>query len=95
MTMIWNNCEAAQCYNNLIDALRDMTSLRPIQLTSIIERVCQIPSYKCKSDEIDLLHKLSYEILSMDTDEEAVVRVNQCRVLEFYWDFLTGEDADT
>ena len=75
--MIWNNCESAQCYNNLIDALLELSNkVKPLQLTSLIERVCQIPRNRCKADEIDLLHKLSFEISSYDTDQEPIVKIN-------------------
>lgn len=97
LTTIWTNCEAAQCYNNLIDALSDMTnftSLKPIQVTSIIERVSQVPKNKCKADEIGLLHILSFDVKALATEEEPVVRLNQCKVLEFYWDFLTDDGAE-
>ena len=31
---------------------------------------------------------------SYDSDEAPVVKINQARVLEFYWEFLTDASAD-
>lgn len=68
------------------------TQVKPGQLTSIIERVCQIPKNKIRADEIELLQSLCFDN-KFDSSEEPTVRVNQSRVLEFYWDYLTDENA--
>ena len=52
-----------------------------------------IPFNKIKSDEIELVQSLCFDN-SYDTEDEPIVRLNQSRVLEFYWDYMTAEHSD-
>lgn len=62
---------------------------------TIIERIVQTPKSKVKTDEIELVLTLCYnKESSVNMEDEPIVKVNRSKVLEFYWDFLTGDDAD-
>ena len=49
---------------------------------------------KIKMDEIELLMSLSFEG-NYETEDEPIAKINQNIVLEFYWDFLTDDNAAT
>ena len=62
---------------------------------TIIERIVQTPKSKVKTDEIELVLTLCYnKESSVNMEDEPIVKVNRSKVLEFYWNFLTGDDAD-
>jgi hypothetical protein len=64
-------------------------------MMTIIERIVQTPKSKVKTDEIELVLTLCYnKESSVNMEDEPIVKVNRSKVLEFYWDFLTGDDAD-
>lgn len=93
--MIWKNCDEDATYRNLISCLKNLsTNVKPNQLTSIIERVVKTPMNKIKMDEIELLMSLSFEG-NYETEDEPIAKINQNIVLEFYWDFLTDDNAAT
>ena len=91
--MIWRNCNEDVMYRNLLVCFQDLASqVKPGQLTQIIEKICATPKQKIKSDEIELLQSLCFE--NKDVKEEAMNRINQNIVLEFYWDYLTDDSSN-
>ena len=71
LDLIWNNCSEDAIYRNLVTCLTDLASqVKPGQLTTIINRVCQTPRNKIKSDEIELLQTLCFDN-KYDSSEEA------------------------
>ena len=96
LDMIFGNCNDEIIYRNLIGSLKNLASnIKPLSLSRIIDRIIITPKNKVKGDEIDLLKNLCYESNSnRKAEDEPLVRLNQCKVLEFYWDFLTEDGAD-
>lgn len=97
LNMIWRNCSAEDAiYRNLIASLSNLSSkVKPTQMMTIIDRIVQTPKPKVKTDEIELVLTLCYnKENSANMEDEPIVNVNRCKVLEFYWDFLTGDEAD-
>jgi len=95
--MIWRNCQREDAiYRNLIASLSNLSSkVKPTQMMSIIDRIAQTPKPKVRTDEIELIMSLCFSSeSSASKDQEPIVKVNQSKVLEFYWDFLTGDEAD-
>ena len=94
--MIWRNCYAEDAiYRNLIASLGNLSSkVKPALLTTLIERVASTPRNKIKNDEIELMSNLCYEGSTVNLEDEPIIKINQSKVLEFYWEYLTGEGAD-
>ena len=92
--MIWKNCSDEDAtYRNLIASLKNLASnTKPQQLTSIIDKIVTTNKQKIKSDEIELLCSLCSDGV-YETDDEPIVKINQARVMEFYWDYLTDDNA--
>ena len=55
--------------------------------------MCQTPKRKIKEDEIELVMSLCFENV-YNTEDAPIVKLNQNRVLTFYWEYLTDESAD-
>ena len=93
--MIWGNCNDEIIYRNLIGSLKNLASnIKPLSLSRIIDRILITPKNKVKGDEIELLKNLCFTNKAHSAEDEPLVRLNQCKVLEFYWDFLTEDGAD-
>ena len=96
LDMIWGNCNDEIIYHNLIGSLKNLASnIKPLSLSRIIDRVIITPKNKVKGDEIELLKNLCYDSnYNKSAEDEPLVRLNQIKVLEFYWDFLTADGSD-
>ena len=93
LDFIWGNCSEDSIYRNLVSCLQDLASqVKPGALTTIINRVCKTPFNKIKGDEIELLQTLCFDN-KYDSEDEPQVRINQARVLQFFWDYLTNENS--
>ena len=95
INFIWSSCSDDTLYRALIqDCLKDLTShVSPLQLVSIIERVCMTPKKRIKEDEIDLVMSLCYDNV-YNAEDAPIVKLNQNRVLDFYWEYLTDESSE-